>query len=91
MDAVLIGIGLLVLGIPLALPLAALVFFGGLFPIIGALVAGALAVLVAFAHGGLGIFLAVAAIVLGAFLVVPTVAIAKQLVLRLREGPGGGP
>jgi len=63
-DAVLIGIGLLILGIPLALPLAAIVFFGGLFPIVGALATGALAVLVAFSHGGLGIALVVAGIVL---------------------------
>jgi predicted PurR-regulated permease PerM len=46
-DAVLIGIGLVVLRIPLALPLAVVVFFGALFPIVGAFVAGALAVLVA--------------------------------------------
>lgn len=64
MDAVLIGIGLFILGIPLALPLAVIVFFGGLFPIIGALASGALAVLVAFAHGGLGIALAVVGLVL---------------------------
>ncbi|MCC5950097.1 MAG: AI-2E family transporter [Nitriliruptoraceae bacterium] len=52
-DAVGIGVGLLVLGVPLALPLAVLVFFGGLFPIVGAVVTGTLAVLVALAHGGL--------------------------------------
>lgn len=52
-DAVGIGVGLLLLGIPLALPLAVLVFFGGLFPIVGAVVTGVLAVLVALAHAGL--------------------------------------
>jgi len=52
-DAVFIGIGLLVLGVPLALPLAVLIFFGGLFPIVGAITTGALAVLVALADGGL--------------------------------------
>ena len=52
-DAVGIGIGLLILGIPLALPLAVLVFFGGLFPIVGAIATGILAVLVGLAHGGL--------------------------------------
>jgi predicted PurR-regulated permease PerM len=51
-DAVLIGIGLLVLRVPLVLPLAVLVFFGGLFPIVGAFVAGAVAVLVALATSG---------------------------------------
>ncbi len=58
-DAVFIGIGLFVLGVPLALPLALLVFFGGLFPIVGAFTAGAVAVLVALADGGIGIALAV--------------------------------
>lgn len=52
-DAVGIGVGLLLLGIPLALPLAVLTFFGGLFPIVGAVVTGVLAVLVALAHAGL--------------------------------------
>lgn len=46
-DAVFIGIGLLVIGVPLAIPLAVLTFFGGFIPIIGAFVAGAVAVLVA--------------------------------------------
>lgn len=63
-DAVAIGIGLLVLGVPLAVPLAVLVLFGGLFPIIGAVVTGALAVLVALADGGLMTGLIVAGIVL---------------------------
>ena len=52
-DAVFIGIGLLVLGVPLALPLAVLIFFGGLFPVVGAIATGTLAVLVALADGGL--------------------------------------
>jgi putative heme transporter len=51
-DAVGIGIGLAILGVPLALPLGVLVFFGGLFPIVGAIVTGAFAVLVALADGG---------------------------------------
>ena len=63
-DGVVIGLALLLLGVPVALPLAVIVFFGGLFPILGAVVTGALAVLVAFAHGGLGLALAVAGIVL---------------------------
>lgn len=58
-DAVAIGIGLFLLGVPLALPLALLVFFGGLFPIVGAFTAGAVAVLVALADGGIGLALAV--------------------------------
>jgi putative heme transporter len=60
-DAVGIGVGLAILGIPLALPLAVLVFFGGLFPIVGAVATGGLAVLVALAHAGL----VTAALVLG--------------------------
>ena len=52
-DAVFIGLGLWVLGVPLALPLAVLVFFGALFPIVGAFVSGLVAVLVALADRGL--------------------------------------
>jgi putative heme transporter len=63
-DAVGIGLGLVILGVPLALPLAVLVFFGGLFPIVGAVVTGALAVLVALADQGLTTALIVAGIVL---------------------------
>jgi predicted PurR-regulated permease PerM len=51
-DAVSIGLGLLLLGVPLALPLAVLVFFGALFPIVGSITAGAVAVLVALADAG---------------------------------------
>jgi putative heme transporter len=61
-DAVFIGLGLFLLGVPLALPLAVLVFFGGLFPIVGAFTAGAIAVLVALADGGIGLALAVLAL-----------------------------
>lgn len=46
-DAVGIGIGLVILDVPLAIPLAALVFLGAFVPIVGATVTGALAVLVA--------------------------------------------
>jgi predicted PurR-regulated permease PerM len=53
-DAVFIGAGLLLLRIPLAVPLAVLIFFGGMFPIVGAVTTGVLAVLVAFADSGLG-------------------------------------
>jgi putative heme transporter len=51
-DAVFIGIGLVIFGVPLALPLAVLTFFGAFIPIIGALVAGALAVLIALVVQG---------------------------------------
>lgn len=46
-DGVGIGIGLLVLGIPLALPLASLVFLGAFVPFVGAMVTGFLAVVIA--------------------------------------------
>ncbi len=45
-DAVIIGIGLAILGVPLWVPLAVITFFGGYIPISGALVSGVLAVLV---------------------------------------------
>jgi|SRR3954447_1116130 predicted PurR-regulated permease PerM len=46
------GIGLLILGVPLALPLAVLTFFGAYFPIVGAVVTGGIAALVALAALG---------------------------------------
>lgn len=51
-DAVFIGVGLWVLGVPLPLPLAVLVFFGGFLPVIGAVGSGFLATLVAFLADG---------------------------------------
>ena len=51
-DAFFIGLGLLILGVPLALPLIVLTFFGGFIPIVGAFVAGAIAVLVALVTKG---------------------------------------
>lgn len=51
-DAVFITVLLLLLGIPLALPLGVLVFFGAFVPLVGAFVSGALAVLVALVTNG---------------------------------------
>lgn len=51
-DATFISILLLVLGVPLALPLGVLVFFGAFVPLVGAFVTGALAVLVALVANG---------------------------------------
>ena len=51
-DAVGIGIGLAVLRVPLALPLAALVFLGAFIPVVGATLTGAVAVLVALVTNG---------------------------------------
>jgi putative heme transporter len=63
-DAILIGAGLLIVGVPLALPLAVLTFFGGFIPIVGAIFAGALAVLVALVSNGFTAALIVLGIVL---------------------------
>ena len=52
-DAIFIGLGLLILGVPLAPVLAVITFFGGFIPIIGAFTAGALAVIIALVSGGL--------------------------------------
>ena len=46
-DAIGIGIGLAVLGVPFVIPLSALVFLGAFIPIIGSFLAGTVAVLVA--------------------------------------------
>ena len=51
-DAVGIGTGLAVLGVPLVIPLAALVFLGAFIPIIGSFLAGSVAVLVALVAVG---------------------------------------
>ncbi len=51
-DAVGIGTGLAIMGIPLALPLASLVFLGAFIPLIGAVIAGFLAVVVALLAKG---------------------------------------
>jgi predicted PurR-regulated permease PerM len=62
-DAVCITVGLLVLDVPGAVGLGALVFIGAYIPYLGALLSGAVAVLVAFADGGLGTALWVLGIV----------------------------
>lgn len=51
-DAIGIGTGLAIMGIPLALPLASLVFLGAFIPLVGAVVAGFLAVVVALLAKG---------------------------------------
>src|SRR5690348_774886 len=52
-DAVGIGTGLAIMGVPLALPLASLVFLGAFIPLVGAVVAGFFAVVVALIAKGL--------------------------------------
>lgn len=64
-DAIGIGAGLAILGVPLALPLASLVFVGAFIPIVGAFVTGFLAVLVALVTKGLLTALIVLGIIIG--------------------------
>ncbi|PZF88100.1 AI-2E family transporter [Micromonospora endophytica] len=68
-DAVGIGVALVLLEVPFAFPLAALVFLGAFIPIVGATLSGAVAVLVALVDSG-GV---TALAVLGAVIVVQQV------------------
>ena len=52
MDALLIGLVLLIVGVPIALPLIVLTFLAAFFPIVGSILAGAAAVLVALVSNG---------------------------------------
>jgi predicted PurR-regulated permease PerM len=63
-DGVLIGAGLLVVGVPLALPLAVLTFVAAFAPIVGAVTVGILAVLVALVSNGWVAALIIAGVVL---------------------------
>jgi predicted PurR-regulated permease PerM len=63
-DAVVIGLGLVILQVPLALPLAVIVFLGSFIPLVGATVAGILAALVALVANGPVVALIVVAIVI---------------------------
>ncbi len=53
MDAIGIGIGLIVVGAPLVVPLAALTFLAAFIPVIGAVVSGVIAVLIVLVSKGL--------------------------------------
>ncbi|BBY03788.1 AI-2E family transporter [Mycobacterium seoulense] len=52
-DAAGVGAGLAIMGIPLALPLASLVFLGAFVPLVGALISGLVAVVVALLAKGI--------------------------------------
>lgn len=52
-DALSIGFGAYLIGVPLAIPLTVLVFLGSFIPIVGALFSGSIAVLVAFVNNGI--------------------------------------
>lgn len=63
-DAVFVGVPIALLGIPLALPLAVIVFVGGFIPIVGATLAATLAALVALVTKGPLMALLVVAIII---------------------------
>lgn len=64
-DAVGIGLGLYLLDVPLVIPLALLTFVGGYVPIVGATVAGFVAIMVALVSNGVVTALAVLGVVVG--------------------------
>jgi predicted PurR-regulated permease PerM len=51
-NAIVLSVGLLVLGVPLVIPVAVLTFVGGFLPLVGGIVSGGVAVLVALATQG---------------------------------------
>lgn len=64
-DAVGIGLGAYLLGVPLAIPVAVLVFLGAFIPIVGAVLTGAVAVFLALVYNGPWIALWMLVVVLG--------------------------
>lgn len=64
-DAIGIGLGAFLLGVPLAIPVAVLVFLGSFIPFVGAVVTGALAVFLALVYNGPWIALWMLLVVLG--------------------------
>lgn len=64
-DAVGIGLGAFFLSVPLAIPIAVLVFLGAFVPIVGAVVTGAFAVILALVYNGPWIALWMLVVVLG--------------------------
>jgi len=64
LDAVCIGVGLWIVGVPLVLPLAVLTFVAAFIPIVGAVFAGFVAVVIALVFNGLTDALIVLAIIL---------------------------
>lgn len=64
-DATLIAIALWIVGVPLVVPLAVIVFFGAFIPLVGAFASGLLATAVALVNGGLTDGLIILAVVVG--------------------------
>lgn len=63
-DAIFIGVGIWIVGVPMAFTLAVITFMAGFIPLVGAIVAGALAVLIALVSLGFTEALIVLAIVI---------------------------
>ncbi|HCA85273.1 MAG TPA: AI-2E family transporter, partial [Streptomyces sp.] len=63
-DAIFIGLGLYFLDVPMAVPLAVIIFLGSFVPLVGAVASGALAVIVAVVTNGVFSALMVLAVVL---------------------------
>lgn len=63
-DAIGIGLGAFFLGVPLAIPIAVIVFLGSFVPVVGAIVTGALAVLIALLYNGVWVAVGMLAVVL---------------------------
>lgn len=80
-DAVFIGLALVILGVPAALPLAVLTFVGAYIPIAGAVATGLTAVAVGASVAG----------VLGAFVAVPLTAAIVRAGEYAREVGGSCP
>lgn len=64
-DAIGIGLGAFLLGVPLAIPIGVLVFLGAFVPIVGAVLTGAVAVFLALVYNGPWIALWMLVVVLG--------------------------
>ena len=64
-DGLVVGLTLAIMGVPLALPLGVFIFMGGFIPIVGATVAGTLAIAVALISNGPIQSLIVLAVVIG--------------------------
>ena len=85
-DATFIGIALLIIGVPLVLPLAVLTFFASFIPIVGAVAAGIVAILVALVSEGFtsAVFVGVAVLAVQQFEgnVVAPVLVGRQVQLH---------
>ncbi|WP_033218048.1 AI-2E family transporter [Kitasatospora phosalacinea] len=64
-DALCIGIGISMVGVPMAIPLAVIIFLGAFVPLVGALVTGTIAVLIALVTTSVGKALVVLVILIG--------------------------